>query len=155
MRNEVGPHLRTGMEPHGGLKRPLKIQDLMDDGFFRAYKQPEAFPQCGTFDGYIVPSGAGPPSQDLDQDQDQRRKSKLVPARPPPPPPTKESPPHPTVCCPGTGPTPPPVPPRTRGQLMKQLSSIGTPVPARRLTRSTTQVETHVSNAEKVYFLPE
>lgn len=153
MRIEVGPHLRTGMEPPGGLNRPLKIHDLMDDAFYRAYKDPEAFPQRGTLDGDIVPAGAGPPSQD--QDQDQRRKSKLVPARPPPPPPTKVSPPHPTVRGPGTGPAPPPVPPRTRGLLGRQLSSMGNPVPARRLTRSTTQVDTYVSNGEKVYFLPE
>lgn len=150
---EVGPHLRTGMEPPGGLNRPLKIHDLMDDAFYRAYKDLEAFPQSGTLDGYIVPAGAGPPSRD--RDQDQRRKSKLVPARPPPPPPTKVSPPHPTVRGPGTGPAPPPVPPRTRGPLRRQLSSMGTPVPARRLTRSATQVDTYVSNGEKVYFLPE
>lgn len=129
------------MEPPRGLNGPHQRHNLMDDADpLRSYKDLKAFSQFGTLDGYIVPNGAGPRLKDNDQPM----RSRLVPVRPAPPPPTKVKPPP--------GPAPPPVPPRTRELLRKQLSSVGTPVPARRLTRSITQVDTYVSNSEEVLF---
>lgn len=129
------------MEPPGGLNGPHQRYTFMDDADpLRSYKDLKAFPQLGTLDGYILPNGAGPCSKD----QDQPRRSRLVPVRPAPPPPTKVKPP--------SGPAPPPVPPRTRGPFRRQLSSVGRPVPARRLIRSASQVDTYVSNSEKVLF---
>lgn len=132
---------RTGMEPPGGLNGPHKRHNLMDDADpFRSYKDLKSFPQFGTLDGYIVQNGAEPRLKD----KDQPRTSRLVPVRPAPPPPTKVKP--------LPGPAPPPVPPRTRGPFRRQLSSVGRPVPTHRLTRSNTQVDTYVSNSEKVLF---
>lgn len=129
------------MEPSGGLNGRHQGHNLMDDDDpLRMYKDLKVLPQFGTLDGYILPNMEGP----CLKDKDQPVRSRLVPVRPPPPPPTKSQPPP--------GPAPPPVPPRTREPLRKQLSSAGSPVPAPRLTRSATQVDTYVSNGGKVLF---
>lgn len=70
--------------------------------------------------------------------------SRFQPVRPAPPPPLKSR--LLSACLPDTqGLGPPPVPPRSRMPLGNKQFSLDPPEAARRLTRSRTQVEHHVS----------
>lgn len=133
------------MDPPGGPNGPLQRQDASDDeelphgdDIYRAYEDLKAFPEetvyNSTSQSLIIPINFEP------KPADHRSRPRPVPVRPPPPPPTT-----------GARLLPPPVPPRTRAPLKKQLSC-DQANPLRRLNRSTTQVDTYVSNPSRFFW---
>lgn len=142
------------MDPPGGPTGPLRRQDASDDGelplgddIYRSYTDLKAFPEETVYNsaphGLIIPINFKPKPL---EEEDHRSRARPVPVRPPPPPPTRGAPLRARV-----GSLPPPVPPRTRAPFKKQLSS-DSANPLRRLNRSTTQVDTYVSNPSCFFF---
>lgn len=138
------------MDPPGGPNGPLQRQDASDDGelpfsddIYRSYTDLEAFPEETVYNSLIIPINFKPKPM---EEEDRRSRSRPVPVRPPPPPPTRGA-----RLLSWAGSLPPPVPPRTRAPLKKQLSS-DPANPLCRLHRSTTQVDTYVSNPSRFFF---
>lgn len=132
------------MDPPGGPNGPLQRQDARDDGelplsddIYRSYTDLKAFPEETVYNSLIIPINFKPKPQ---EEEDHRSRARPVPVRPPPPPPTRGA-----RLLSRAGSLPPPVPPRTRPPLKKHLSS-DPANPLCRLNRSTTQVDTYVSN---------
>lgn len=142
------------MDPPAGPNGPLQRQDASDDGelplsddIYRSYTDLKAFPEETVYNGtshdLIIPINFKPEPQG---EEDHRSRARPVPVRPPPPPPTRGA-----CLLARAGSLPPPVPPRTQAPLKKQLSSDPANL-SRRLNRSTTQVETYVSNPSRFLF---
>lgn len=144
------------MDPPGGPNGPLQRQAASDDrelslsdDIYTSCTDLQAFPEETVYNSsshsLIIPINFKPKPQ---EEEDHQSRTRPVPVRPPPPPPTRG-------LLARAGSLPPPVPPRTRAPLEKQLSS--DPANAlRRLIRSTTQVDTYVSNLSRFLglFLP-
>lgn len=142
------------MDPPGGPNGPLQRQDASDDGelplsddIYRSYQDLKAFPEetvyNSTSHNLIIPINFKPKPQ---EEEDHRSRARIVPVRPPPPPPIRGA-----RLLARAGSLPPPVPPRIQAPLKKQLSCDPAD-PLRRLNRSTTQVDTYVSNPSRCFF---
>lgn len=133
------------MEPPQKLNGSLQRQDAVhgdlpelldkDPGAAHVPEYLQVFPDDpsdGILPGVVAPAEPDPPSS-----------NRLQPVRPPPPPPKSRLL---SACLPDTQSLgPPTAPPRSRPPLGNKHLSLDLPDPARRLGRSWTQVEHHVS----------
>lgn len=123
---------------HGGLPEPMD----MDPNAANIPEYLQVFPDDSSeriLSGLIASAEPTPPGN-----TDPPSSSRFQPVRPPPPPPLKSR--LLSACLPDTqSHGPPPVPPGLRMPLGNKRFSLDLPEAARRLNRSRTQVEHHVS----------